>query len=88
MTESGLPQVGFDPDVWLGILVPTGTPAAVIARLNTEINDSLKSSEMRASLTKLGYEAKPTTPAEFADFLEAERKKWPPLLKAAGLKPE
>ncbi len=88
MTESGLPQVGFDPDVWLGILVPTGTPAAVIARLNAEINDSLKSSEMRASLTKLGYEAKPTTPAEFADFLEAERKKWPPLLKAAGLKPE
>ena len=88
MAESGFPQVGFNPDVWLGILAPTGTPAAAISRLNREINDSLKSPEMKASLAKLGYETKPTTPAEFADFLEMERRKWPPLLKAAGLKPQ
>jgi tripartite-type tricarboxylate transporter receptor subunit TctC len=88
MAECGFPQVGFDPDVWLGILAPTNTPAAAISRLNREINDSLKSPEMNAILAKLGYETKVTTPAEFADFLEAERRKWPPLLKAAGLKPE
>ncbi len=85
MTESGLPQVGFYPDVWIGILAPAGTPAAVIGRLNAAINDSLQSSEMTASLARLGHEAKMTTPGEFADFLEAERQKWPPLLKAAGL---
>jgi tripartite-type tricarboxylate transporter receptor subunit TctC len=88
MVESGFPQVGFDPDVWLGILAPTGTPATAISRLNREINDSLKSPEMKAGLAKLGYEAKATTPAEFADFLETERRKWPPLLEAAGLKPQ
>ena len=41
MTESGLPQVGFNPDVWLGFFAPAGTPAAVIDKLNTAINDSL-----------------------------------------------
>jgi tripartite-type tricarboxylate transporter receptor subunit TctC len=88
MIESGLPQVGFNPDVWIGILAPSGTPAAVINKLNAEINASLKSPEMQASLSKLGHEAKMMTPAEFAGFLEAERQKWPPLLKAAGLKGE
>ena len=86
MTESGLPQVGFYPDVWIGMLAPAGTPAAVIGRLNAAINDSLQSAEMTASLAKLGHEAKMMTPGEFAGFLEAERQKWPPLLKAAGLK--
>jgi tripartite-type tricarboxylate transporter receptor subunit TctC len=88
MSESGLPQVGFNPDVWIGILAPSGTPAAVIERLNAEINEGLTSSEMRSSLARFGYEAKIMTPGEFAGFLEAERRKWPPLLKAAGLKAE
>jgi tripartite-type tricarboxylate transporter receptor subunit TctC len=67
-------------------LAPAGTPAAVIGRLNAAINDSLQSSEMKASLARLGYEAKMMMPGEFADFLEVERQKWPPLLDAAGLK--
>ncbi len=86
MTESGLPQVGFNPDVWLGFFAPAGTPATVIDKLNTAINDSLTSAELKTTLIKLGYEVKATTPGEFAAFLEMERVKWPPLLKAAGLK--
>jgi tripartite-type tricarboxylate transporter receptor subunit TctC len=88
MTESGLPQVGFNPDVWLGFFAPAATPAAVIDRLNTAINDCLTSAEMKATLSKLGYEVKTTTPGEFAAFLQVERGKWPPLLKAAGLTAE
>jgi tripartite-type tricarboxylate transporter receptor subunit TctC len=88
MTESGLPQVGFNPDVWLGILAPSATPTAVIDKLNREINESLRSPEMTATLAKLGFEAKTTTPREFAVFLAGEREKWPPLLAAAGLKAE
>jgi tripartite-type tricarboxylate transporter receptor subunit TctC len=88
MIESGLPQVGFNPDVWLGFLAPAGTPTAVINKLNTEVNDSLKSPEMKATLAKLGFESKATKPEEFATFLAVEMQKWPPLLMAAGLKAE
>jgi tripartite-type tricarboxylate transporter receptor subunit TctC len=88
MIESGLPQVGFNPDVWLGILGPAGMPAAVVDRLNSEVNASLQSSEMKAVLARLGFEPKATTPREFEAFFAAEIQKWPPLLRAAGLKPE
>jgi tripartite-type tricarboxylate transporter receptor subunit TctC len=88
MIESGYPTVGFHPDVWLGFLAPAGTPAAVVDKLNGEINESLKSQAMKATLAKLGIEAKITTPQEFAAFLALEAVKWPPLLAAAGLKPQ
>jgi tripartite-type tricarboxylate transporter receptor subunit TctC len=88
MKESGLPQVGYDPDVWLGFFTPAGTPPEVIDKLNREVNQVLKSPEMTATLARLGFEAMITTPQQFADFLVAEMQKWPPLLRAAGLKPE
>ena len=68
MTESGYPQVGFDPDVWMGILAPAGTPAAIVDKLNREVNAVLKSDEMAPALKRFGYEAKITTPAEFGHF--------------------
>ena len=87
MVESGYPQVGFDPDSWLSFLGPVGTPAAIVEQLNAEINRSLISSELSAALDKLGIEPKTGTPKEFGSFLASEMQKWPPLLRAAGLKP-
>jgi tripartite-type tricarboxylate transporter receptor subunit TctC len=86
MMESGLPQlsVGFTG----GILAPAGTPAAIIDRLNTAINDGLNSPAMEASLAKLGFYPKPQTPQQYAAFLAEEAKVWPPIVKAAGIKPE
>lgn len=88
MTESGLPQVGFNPDVWMAIFAPAGTPSDVVGRLNREVNDVLKSAEMAPTLKRFGYESKITTPAEFAEFFAAELRKYPPLLRAAGLQPQ
>ncbi len=88
MTESGYPQVGFKPDVWLGLLAPAGTPPAVVELLNREINEGLRSPELLASYAKLGFEPKITTPQEFEAFLVHELGKWPPLLRAAGVKPD
>jgi tripartite-type tricarboxylate transporter receptor subunit TctC len=88
MTESGLPQVGFNPDVWLGLLAPAGTPASVVERINREVNDGLKSPELLATYAKLGFEPKATTPQEFEAFLAGEIRKWPPLLRAAGVNPQ
>ena len=88
MAESGYPQVGFNPDVWMGVLAPAGTPSAIVDKLNREVNAVLKSEEMAPALKRFGYEAKIATPAEFETFFAAELKKWPPILKAAGLKPQ
>ncbi|MCC6779127.1 MAG: tripartite tricarboxylate transporter substrate binding protein [Hyphomicrobiales bacterium] len=88
MMESGYPQVGFNPDVWMGFLAPAGTPAAVVDRLNREISAVITSAEMAPTLERFGYEAKVTTPAEFATFFAQEMRKWPPILRAAGLKPQ
>lgn len=88
MIESGFPHVGFYPDVWMGIFAPAGTPPAVVDKLNREINAVLKSAEMAPALSRFGYEAKITTPAEFAAFFKTELQKWPPRLRAAGLKPQ
>jgi tripartite-type tricarboxylate transporter receptor subunit TctC len=88
MTESGLPQVGFHPDVWMGYFAPAGTPAPIVDKLNREINDVLRSPDMAPALKRFGYEAKIMTPAEFKVFFASELKKFPPLLRAAGIKPQ
>jgi tripartite-type tricarboxylate transporter receptor subunit TctC len=88
MTESGYPQVGFHPDVWMGIFAPAGTPAAIVDQLNREINATMRSDEMAPTLTRFGYEAKMVTPTEFSAFYAAELKNWPPILRAVGLKPQ
>src|SRR6516164_3283306 len=87
MLESGYPQVGFNPDSWLSFLGPVGMPAAIVEQLNAEINQSLRSPELSAALGKLGIEPQIGSPKEFASFLASEMQKWPPLLRAAGLKP-
>jgi tripartite-type tricarboxylate transporter receptor subunit TctC len=88
MIESGLPQVGFHPDVWMGIFAPAGTPQPIVDRLNAEINAVLRSAEMAPALKRFGYDLKISTPAEFAAFFTAELKKWPPVLRATGIKPQ
>jgi tripartite-type tricarboxylate transporter receptor subunit TctC len=88
MAESGYPQVGFNPDVWMGVLAPAGTPAAIVEKLNREVNATLKSEEMASALKRFGYEAKITTSAEFEAFFAGELKKWPPILQTTGLKPQ
>jgi tripartite-type tricarboxylate transporter receptor subunit TctC len=88
MAESGFPQVGFKPDAWQDFLGPVGVAPALVNKLNAEINQSLNASQVKAALEKMAFEPKPTTPQAFAAFLAAQLQKMPPLLRAAGLKPE
>jgi tripartite-type tricarboxylate transporter receptor subunit TctC len=62
-------------------------PTAIVEQLNAEVNHVLRSPEMSAALDKLGIEPQIGTSKEFASFLASEMQKWPPLLRAAGLKP-
>ena len=69
-----------------GIAAPARTSPAIIERLNTAINEGLRSDEMQATITKLGAVTKPGTPAEFASFIEAQLKQWRAVVKAANVK--
>jgi tripartite-type tricarboxylate transporter receptor subunit TctC len=84
MVESGYPD--FVMTFWNGVLVPAGTPQAIVSRLNGVINESLKSPELRASLAKFRVEPKPGAPEDFGRFVAAEVQKWSGVIKAAGIK--
>jgi tripartite-type tricarboxylate transporter receptor subunit TctC len=74
MTESGYPQVGFHPDVWQAFVAPAATPSAVINRLNAEVNENVKSTEVKANLDRLGFDPMIMSPQEFAAFLARRRR--------------
>jgi tripartite-type tricarboxylate transporter receptor subunit TctC len=84
MIESGLPD--FVSVSFTGVVAPAGTPASVVARLNGAINDSLRSAEVSAAMTKLGVEQRIGSPEDFAAFLTREREKWGAVVRSAGVR--
>ena len=88
MTESGFPQVSFNPDNWTAILAPAGTPRTVIDRLYPAINEALRSPELAASFAKFGFEVMIKPQGDLMGFIASEAQRWPPIVKAAGLRPD
>jgi tripartite-type tricarboxylate transporter receptor subunit TctC len=88
MIECGYPQLAFNPDTWIGVSAPAGTPASVTAKLNEIISEALNSSEIAASFTALSVEKLVKSPHELAPFITVQAAKWPPIVRAAGLMPE
>ncbi|MGE5773557.1 MAG: Bug family tripartite tricarboxylate transporter substrate binding protein [Hyphomicrobiales bacterium] len=84
LAESGVP--GFDVALRYGLVAPAGTPPAVIARLNKELNAALSSDEVKKRLATEGAEALPGTPEAYAADIDKEEKKWGGLVKRLGLK--
>jgi tripartite-type tricarboxylate transporter receptor subunit TctC len=78
----------FDANGWLGILVPNGTPPAVIARLNSEIGKVMQKDEVKKALLAQGVEARTSTPEEFGAMLKSENAKWSKVVETAGIKPD
>ena len=86
MAESGLPNV--TSVTYYGILGPAGMAADAVDRLNGDVNEILKMSELRASMTKLGFEPKGGSPRDFAALLTSDMQKWVPVVKATGFQIE
>jgi tripartite-type tricarboxylate transporter receptor subunit TctC len=86
MIEAGVPN--FTSVSFTAMVAPGGTPAAIVNRLNAAINESLKSPDVAATLTKLSVDAKISSPEEFAVFLAKERAKWTTVIKTAGIQME
>ncbi len=86
VAESGYP--GFEADQWYGIVAPAGTPAAVVARLNAEINKALALPDVAQQLAIEGAMPTPNPPQIFADLIQREIPRWAEVVKAGNVKPD
>ena len=77
---------GFEASSWFGLLAPAGTPADVVLRLQQETAKALKTPAMMEKLLAQGAIPSGNTPQEFAALIDAEIRKWAPVVKASGAK--
>ena len=86
LNDSGLK--GFEVTIWHGLYAPKGTPADVLAKLNSALKTALKDPEFVKKQEGLGAVVvtdKRSDPAEHKKFVAAEIAKWSPIIKAAGV---
>ncbi len=75
---------GYEVLNWWGIVVPGGTPAAIVDRLHAEMARSLREPDVRERLAREGAEPVGSKPAEFADFIRRDIAKWTRVVKETG----
>ncbi|MEP6825137.1 MAG: tripartite tricarboxylate transporter substrate binding protein [Ramlibacter sp.] len=84
MDEAGLKN--FDADTWFGFYAPAGTPAAVVTRLNTEINKVLRSPAFVERMNAIGGVASPMSPQDFGARAQIDSVRFGALIKARNIK--
>ena len=84
VAESGLAD--YDSTGWFGLVVPVGTPAPVVARLNAEFTAALNDEVVKTSLRNLGVEPAPSTPEAFEAYIKSETVKWGQVIRNAAIK--
>ncbi|GAB2913032.1 tripartite tricarboxylate transporter substrate binding protein [Paralcaligenes sp. KSB-10] len=86
VAESGVP--GYEVNVWFGLQAPAGTPANVIAKLNKDVVQVLRTPAVVKQFGDLGVEVVASTPEQFDQLLSSEIKKWGDVVKAAHIQLE
>jgi tripartite-type tricarboxylate transporter receptor subunit TctC len=84
LKEQGVPDV--EVETWYGALAPAGTPAAIVTRLNEDINAALKDPSVRDFLAKQGLTAAGGSPERMGELIRKEITRWTRVVKAAGIK--
>jgi tripartite-type tricarboxylate transporter receptor subunit TctC len=82
LAESGIS--GFESPTWFGVLAPTGTPASVISILNEATQKALTQPIVKSRLEQNGVQVQSMKSEEFQDFINAEVRKWEPIVRASG----
>jgi tripartite-type tricarboxylate transporter receptor subunit TctC len=84
VAERGYP--GFDATAWHSVVVPTGTPKAIVERLHKALMETLKDPRVNKQLTDLGVDIEPMQPDQFRAFIKSEGPRWKGIVEAAGIK--
>lgn len=86
VAESGVPDYEMNP--WYGVFAPAGTPAAVVARVNADINKILAMPEVKDRLATMGAEPLPQSPEQFSAMVRRDMARWGRLIKDMGITAE
>ncbi|HEX2828861.1 MAG TPA: tripartite tricarboxylate transporter substrate binding protein [Burkholderiales bacterium] len=86
MAESGFP--GFDVTSWYALLVPAGTPQAIVNRLRDETGRALQRPDVQQVMATQGLESETSTPQALAARIRDERRTWAEVIRAAGIRAE
>jgi tripartite-type tricarboxylate transporter receptor subunit TctC len=84
IAASGLP--GYEAVQWYGVLLPVGTPRAIVNHLHQELSAILKLADVREHLMSEGGDVVGSTPKEFAVYMEREIEKWTKVVKTANIR--
>ena len=84
--EAGLP--GVDVSIWFAVLVPGGTPGAIVKKLNADIVQVVADPEFKQALKARGFEAMSSTPEQLAEFMDKDYVKFRNLIQKLGLQVE
>lgn len=84
ISESGLP--GYEAYSWVGIVAPAKTPKEIVTRLNREIVDILKLTDVAEKLNQQGALPVGDTPEQFASYIKDEIAKWGAVVRSANIK--
>jgi tripartite-type tricarboxylate transporter receptor subunit TctC len=79
---------GYDVDNWFGLGMPSHTPAEVVDRLNTAVNEGLADPGLKARFAGMGGTPLPGSPSDFGKLIADETEKWGKVIRAANIKPE
>jgi tripartite-type tricarboxylate transporter receptor subunit TctC len=85
LAEQGI--TGYDVSLWFGMWAPTGTPPAVVQKLNAEVARVLQIADVKEKFKKLGIDPKTMPPDEFAQFVRKEMATYQRIVKQAGIQP-
>ncbi len=79
---------GADAPLWFGLWGPTGVPADVVRKINTDVRKALADRTVKEKLTSLGNDPMDMSPEEFARFVRSEIDDYQRVVRAAGIKPQ
>ncbi len=85
-----LGELGFaelDSPAWFGLVGPAGMPPEVVAKINLAVTQALKSPQAKEAFARFGAEPAPTTPEEFALYIDQEITRWARVVKKANIQP-
>jgi tripartite-type tricarboxylate transporter receptor subunit TctC len=86
LAESGLP--GFDASTSTGVMLPGGTPAAIVTRMHAAVVQSVRMPSTREGLLRIGADPLESSPEDFAKLLRSEIDKWTKVVKTADIRVE
>lgn len=84
VAESGYP--GFEALAWNGLFAPAGTPAAIISRINADVNAVMAEAAFRDNMARQGLIIGGGSAAQFQAYIDTEGKKWGAIIEKAGIK--